>query len=403
MWGKDIPCTHPENSGMQNRDISRAVLAVLMVAFLSLALIACVVGGGLYLWARQEGLSPITAIRLRLSLARHDAELKTPAGTDPSYHKFVIATGDTAHSIATNLQAENLITSAKLFLDYAQYYRLDSRLEAGTYFLQQTQTIEQIAYALTDASAASIPFRIIAGWRLEEVAQNAVDSNTLLDFSGADFIRVVGPGAIIPAEFKARVGIPDVLSNGKPPSLEGFMYADDYRLQPAITAEGLRDEILKDFTDHVTDQMFQQAAAQGLNMYQVVTLASIVQRETAALDEAPVVASVYLNRLRLPMRLDADPTVQYAIGNTRDGSWWPSITQDDYYGLTGLPNQSYSTYLNDGLPPGPIASPSLAAINAVLTAPQTQYYYFRIGCNGDGRHVFFTLDQQAQHANFTCP
>jgi len=387
---------------MQNRDISRAVLAVLTVVFLSIALIACVVGGGLYVWARQEGLSPITAIRLRLSLARHDTELKTPAGADPSYHKFVIASGDTASVIALNLETDKLITSAKLFLDYVQYYRLDSQLEAGTYFLQQTQTIEQIAYALTNASAASIPFRMIAGWRLEEVAGNAVDGNTLLDFSGADFLRVVGPGASIPPEFKARVGLPDVLSNGKPPSLEGFMYPDDYRLQPAITPDELRDEILKDFNDHVTDDMFQQAAAAGLNMYQVVTLASIVQRETAALDEAPLIASVYLNRLRLPMRLDADPTVQYAIGNTRDGRWWPSITQDDYYGLSGVPNQSYDTYLNDGLPPGPIASPSLAVINAVLTAPQTQYYYFRLGCNGDGRHVFFTLDQQAEHANFSC-
>jgi UPF0755 protein len=388
---------------MQNRDISRAVLAVLMVVFLSIALIACVVGGGLYVWARQEGLSPLTAIRLRLSLARNSTELNTPAGTDPGYHKFVIAPGDAASAIALNLETDGLITSAKLFLDYVQYYRLDSQLEAGTYFLQQTQTIEQIAYALTNASAASIPFRIIAGWRLEEVAQNAVDGNTLLDFSGTDFLRVVGPGASIPPEFKARVGMPDVLSNGNPPSLEGFMYPDDYRLQPAITPDELRDEILKDFNDHVTDQMIQQAAAEGLTMYQVVTLASIVQRETAALDEAPVIASVYLNRLRLPMRLDADPTVQYAIGNTRDGRWWPSITQDDYYGLAGVPNQSYDTYLNDGLPPGPIASPSLAAINAVLTAPQTQYYYFRLGCNGDGRHVFFTLNQQAEHANFTCP
>jgi UPF0755 protein len=67
-----------------------------------------------------------------------------------------------------------------------------------------------------------------------------------------------------------------------------------------------------------------------------------------------------------------------------------------------VPNQSYSTYLNEGLPPGPIASPSLAAIQAVLNAPTTEYFYFRLGCGGDGRHEFFTLSQQADHANFTC-
>ncbi|MBN2305935.1 MAG: endolytic transglycosylase MltG, partial [Anaerolineae bacterium] len=74
-----------------------------------------------------------------------------------------------------------------------------------------------------------------------------------------------------------------------------------------------------------------------------------------------------------------------------------------YYGLSGVPNQSYSTYLNEGLPPGPICSPALWAIRAVLNAPITEYYFFRLGCGGDSLHEFFTLEQQADHANFTCP
>ncbi len=385
------------------RTTTRVMATILTVLVLSGTLVACVVGGGLYLWARQEGLNPVTAIRLRISLAQHENELTAPAGADPSYHRFEVQPGDTAAVIARNLLLDNLITNPDLFVDYVRYYGLDSQLEAGTYFLQQTQTIEQIAYALTDASAATIPFRIIAGWRLEEVAENAVDGNTLLDFNGSDFLAVAGPGAPIPPEFQARAGIPGTLSNGKPPSLEGFMFPDDYKLPPGITPLELRDELLRNFNAHVTDAMIIQAQAQGLTLYEVVILASIVQREAAVMDEAPVIASVYLNRLRLPMNLDADPTVQYAIGNARDGRWWPNITQGDYYGLTGVPNQSYSTYLNAGLPPGPIASPSLAAINAVLNAPTTEYFYFRLGCGGDGRHAFFTLTQQADHANFTCP
>jgi UPF0755 protein len=386
------------------RNSTRALLAILIVTFLGLSLIVCVVGGGLYLWARQEGLNPITAIRLKISLTRSEDKLTTPAGTDPRFHEFQVQFGDSAYAIALNLQTEGLITDSDLFVDYVRYHRLDSQLEAGTYYLQQTQTIEQIAYALTDASAASVAFRTLAGWRLEEVAEYAVGGNTLLNIPAQDFFAVVGPGANIPSEFKARYGIPDTLTNGQPPSLEGFMFPDDYRLKPGVTALELRDAILQNFTTQITAGMIQQAAALNLNMYQVVILASIVQREAAVADEMDLIASVYLNRLRLPMRLDADPTVQYAIGNTRDpGKWWPSITLEDYYGLYGVPNQSYSTYLNEGLPPGPIASPSLAAILAVLNAPQTESYYFRLGCNGDGRHVFFTLSQQADHANFTCP
>jgi UPF0755 protein len=386
---------------MQNP--TRIILTILVVSFLSVALVACVVGGGLYLWARQEGLNPITAIRLKISLTRHEDQIQSPAGTDDTYREFEVFTGDSAATIAQNLAGRDLISDADLFMDYVRYHGLDSRLRSGTFYLRQTQTIEEIAYALTDASNTTIPLRLLPGWRLEEVVEEAISQNPRLNFSGADFWAVVGPGAVLPTEFQTRVGIPATLSNGLPPSLEGFMYPADYRLRPDITAPELRDEILAAFDRAVTPEMYTQAAAMGLSMYEVVTLASIVQREAAVADEAPVIASVYLNRLNLPMRLDADPTVQYAIGSSRDGRWWPNITLDDYYGLSGVPNQSYSTYLNEGLPPGPICSPGLAAINAVLNAPETEYFYFRLGCEGDGRHEFFTLEQQADHANFTCP
>lgn len=381
---------------------SRNLVAVVLVVVLGIVLVACVAGAGLFLWARQEGLNPLKAIQLRISLERHEDELTRPAGADPQFRKFEILPGDTASAIADNLLAQSLITNAGLFVDYVQYYGLDSQLEAGTYFLQQTQTLEEIAYTLTDASAATIPLLTLEGWRIEQIA-DIIDQNPLLDFSGSDFLGVVGPGAAIPPDFKARVGIPDVMSNGQPPSLEGFLFPATYQLKPGITPFELRDEMLAAFNLNVTDAMIQQAADQGLTMYEVVTMASIVERETVAADEAPIIASVYLNRLRLPMRLDADPTVQYAIGSTRDGSWWPQITQADYYGLAGVPNQSYSTYLNEGLPPGPIASPGLGSINAVLNPAVTEYFYFRAGCNNDGRHEFFMLEQQANHAAFTCP
>lgn len=381
---------------------SRNLVAVVTVLVLGIVLVGCVAGAGLFLWARQEGLNPLKAIQLRISLERYEDELARPAGTDPQFRKFEILPGDTASAVASNLLAQSLITNADLFVDYVQYYGLDSRLEAGTYFLKQTQTLEEIAYALTDAAAATIPFLSLEGWRIEQIA-DIIDQNPLLDFSGNDFLAVVGPGAAIPPEFKARAGIPDVMGNGQPPSLEGFLFPATYQLKPGITPFELRDEMLAAFNRNVTDAMLQQAAAQDLTLYEVVTLASIVERETVVADEAPIIASVYLNRYRLPMRLDADPTVQYAIGNTRDGSWWPQITQADYYGLTGVPNQSYSTYLNEGLPPGPIASPGVGSINAVLNPAVTEYFYFRAGCNNDGRHEFFTLEQQADHAAFTCP
>ncbi len=389
------------------RNATRALLALTLAVVLGTLLVTCVVGGGLYLWARQEGLNPLTAIRLKIALTRQQDALTTPAGTDPTYREFTIAPGDTAYTVAQNLYAQGLITDPDLFVDYVRYHRLDGQLEAGTYFLRQTQTLEQIAYALIDASSATIPFRTLAGWRLEEIAQNAIDANTLLPFSGADFLAVTGRGAPIPPNFQARMGIPAVLSDGSAPSLEGFMFPGDYKLPPNITAQGLRDTLLEAFDAHITDEMLLRAAQQGLSMYQVVTLASIVQREAVNMDEAPMIASVYLNRLARQMRLDADPTVQYAIGY-RDGTWWPPLYgQSDYYALGSSQSAAaYNTYLKqDGmsvaelLPPGPICSPSLAAINAVLYPAETPYLYFR-SCD-DQTHVFSTTLEE--HAAVSCP
>ncbi|MBN1680688.1 MAG: endolytic transglycosylase MltG [Anaerolineae bacterium] len=374
---------------------------IVIALILSGMLLACVIVGGLYVWARQEGLNPVKAIQLKITLTLKDDDLNTAAGTDPTFRQFEIQAGDTAYTVSQNLRREGFITDSDLFVDYVQYHRLDVQLEAGVYYLQQTQTIPQIASSLTDASIATVPLTVLEGWRLEEIA-DIIDTNPLLDFGGADFWSAVGPGASLPPDFKVRAGIPDMMSNGIAPSLEGFLYPASYKLRPGITIFELRDEMLNTFNNYVTDDLYQQATQQGFTMYEAVTLASIVEREAVQVDEAPIIASVYLNRLRLPMRLDADPTVQYAIGNTRDGRWWPSITQADYYGLEGVPNQSYSTYLNDGLPPGPIAVPSLASIKAVLNPAATEYYYFRRGCEDDNRHVFFTLDQQTDHANFTC-
>lgn len=381
---------------------SRTLLGIVLALVLALGLVACVAGVGLFLWARQDGLNPIRAIQLRITLAQREDDLNTPAGNSEEFQRFEVAGGDSAYAIASKLLAQGLITDADLFVDYVQYHRLDSQLEAGTFYLRNRQTIPEIARALTDASAATVPFRTLAGWRIEEIAE-VIDSNPLLDFSGANFLAVVGRGAQIPADFKSHNGIPDQMSNGQPPSLEGFLYPGTYQLRPGITPEELRDEMLAAFSAAVGDEFYAQAEQQGLTMYEVVTLASIVQREAVEPSEAPRIAAVYLNRLRLPMRLDADPTVQYAIGNSRNpDDWWPPLTQADYYATAGLQNQSYSTYLNEGLPPGPINSPTLGSIRAVLEAPQTDEYYFRLGCD-DRTHVFFGLDQQAEHAAFTCP
>src|SRR5690606_28776594 len=123
-----------------------------------------------------------------------------------------------------------------------------------------------------------------------------------------------GAAAQVDADFAARVLLPPNAS------LEGFLFPNTYSLPPDITPEGLRDILLNEFIEQVDAAGIPSAAAQrGMSIYQVVTLASIIQREAVHLDEAPQIAGVYTNRLDIGMKLDADPTVQYPLGSP--GSW----------------------------------------------------------------------------------
>ena len=323
----------------------------------------------------------------RIQLSHRSAELDAPYGSNASPLRFHIAPGASAGEIAAALAEAKLISESQLFVDYALVEGYDRRFEAGVYFLNQTLSIKRIAETLTDSSKSFIPFRSIEGARTEELAE-LIDRNGLFGFSGADFLDIVRAGAIVPAEFADWAGLPPAAS------LEGFMFPDTYQLPPEMTAAGLRDTLLRAFRDRVGDDLRAAALAQGFTLYQVVTLASIIEREAVWRDEHPMIASVYRNRLAINMRLEADPTVQYSLHGTR-GSWWPPITRADYRGV----NSPYNTYLNGGLPPGPIASPGLSAIIAAIHPAESGYFFFRAACDNSHYHVFaVTFDEHLANA-----
>jgi UPF0755 protein len=342
--------------------------ALVLVAILAVAALLVVSGG--------RPIDYAQTVLIRLSLQGRQAALDRPIGTDTTAERFTVNPGDTPRVIAANLVNAGLISDADLFVDYVRAYDIDVELEAGTYFLRRTQTIREIAAALTDSRNSQIVFSIIEGWRMEEVAQ-AVDNNHLFSFSGDDFLRVVGAGALVEPVFAGKVGLPAGAS------LEGFLFPNTYSLPPEITPEGLRDTLLAEFTKE-TDAagIPAQAAAQRMSIFEVVTLASIVQREAVHADEGAKIAGVYVNRLNIGMKLDADPTVQYALASA--GNWWPQITRADYTNTISR----YNTYLNTGLPPGPIANPGLDAIRAAANPQPSEFFYFQAECSGSGYHRF---------------
>jgi UPF0755 protein len=336
------------------------------------------------------GGDPVDAAQqlvFRAQLAGRQGDLDTPIGSDATPVRFTVAPGDAPRTVAANLQANGLIADPELFVTFVRANRLDRQIEAGTYFLTKAQPLTEIAYALTDSSASQIPFRILEGWRVEEIAA-AIDQNPLFGFSGADFLRVVGPGAIPDPTFAAAVGLPPGAS------LEGFLFPETYTLPASVTPEMLRDLLLDEFMLRAGTPLAASATAQGLTLFEAVTLASIIQREAVRVDEMPLISSAYRNRMGVNMRLEADPTVQYGIG-FRDGRWWPQITQADYSSAAS----PYNTYLNSGLPPGPIANPGLTAIQAALAPETSPYFFFRAACDGSGYHVFaVTFEEHVANA-----
>ena len=232
-----------------------------------------------------------------------------------------------------------------------------------------------------DQAASTAPqsfdITIPEGWRTEQIAeeyarlggkggaQAFLDAVKGIDRSQFDFL------ADLPADT----------------SLEGYLFPDTYRFDandPKVDVVTM----LTNFGNKYTPEMRQRTKQMGLTIQDVVTLASLVEREAQIPEERPTIADIYLSRWEQNWRLEADPTVQYALGTADD--WWPKLSGDDLFY-----DSPYNTYQNDGLPPGPIANPGFASIQAVLFPDDTPYMYF-VAKGDTGEHAFAVTAEEQQ-------
>lgn len=330
-------------------------------------------------------LSSADDIALGAYLETHAEDLETPAGSDGTPVVFLVRPGETAADIAARLERQGLISDARLFRRYAQYHKLDNRIEAGEFTLRQTMTIPEIARALQEARRPEQTVTVREGLRLEQVAaevarQTTIDEQAFLQLARHDWRDRPYASVLL-----------SKLPEGAP--LEGFLYPDTYRLPEDPTADDMLERMITTFRERVTPELEASAAQQGLDLYQLVTLASIVEREAVVAEERRVIAGVYQNRLAAGWRLEACPTVQYALSSP--DNWWPEITLNDTAALS-----PYNTYQSGGLPPGPICSPGLASIKAAADPADTNYFFFLVDCTkDDGSHLF--AQTEAEHyANY---
>ena len=343
--------------------------------------------------ASQGALTPdnIEKQFLAYSLRLREPELDIPAGADPSQQPFIINLGEPARFVAARLASEGFVLDADLFNLYLRVSGLERRIQAGNFMLSQSMNMREVAQALQTALEAEVAVTIPEGFRIEEIAERLA-ANNVMDVE--QFLTAVRqPRALsLFADYEFLQSLPGDAS------LEGFLFPDTYRFPVFASTPEL---VIAPFLDNFIRRVGTEGLASGrsgLSGRDLINLAAIVEREAVQADERPLIASVYLNRLNNVCPdvggryLQADPTVQYARGVP--GNWWWKPERIEEYAEVTSP---YNTYLNEGLPPGPIANPGLNAIEATQNPAQAAYCFF-VATGEDGRHVFAqTLAEHEQN------
>lgn len=296
--------------------------------------------------------------------------LGVPADPDGEARTFRVDTGDSLMEVARHLERDGLLPDRALFgpdllVWYTRLRGEEGRIKSGEYDLSPAHSPIEILSRLVAGRVKTHPVTVVPGLRADEVAD-------LLE----------GAGIVSRKAFLATVSDPDLahelgLETG---GLEGYLYPETYRFRRETPAEEVAQRMVEEFHANWTEDDRRRAGEARLSVHEIVTLASIVEKETGAPDERPIIAGVFHNRLARGMRLQSDPTVIYGMVASQ-GSWDGNIR------LRDLRNDTpYNTYTRAGLPPGPIAGVTMAAIRAVLEPAQVPFLYFV--ARNDGTHQF---------------
>jgi UPF0755 protein len=302
---------------------------------------------------------------------------------------FRVGSGDTVNTVATRLEKSGIIDNSLLFKLDARIHSLSAKLKPGAYTLRRNMSIDQMVGALAIYKPVYVAIAIPPGYRARQIA------------------AVLQEHGINGQQFLQEVDHPDPkflnssILGDKPPNatLEGYLFPDTYDVLPHSSGKDFVKLMVHQMSDEVTPAMRAAIAREHRTIYQTLILASIVEREAGTDSDRPKIASVYLNRLsqKPPWRLDADPTVQYALASDlhaagKQGPWWPVLTDK----AANIEQSSpYNTYTHAGLPPSPIANPQLASIRAVVYPAHTNFMFFLHKPHSHGQSVFaVTLAEQ---------
>jgi UPF0755 protein len=280
---------------------------------------------------------------------------------------FTVSRGESLADIARNLERAGLVRSGRAVTWLARWRGLEGELRAGEYALSPALPPGEILARIAEGRVATYQVVLPEGFSMAQIAAR-LEAAQLAD--AEQFLEAARDPATA-----AAMGV-----EGE--TLEGYLFPETYRIPRGLAPDEIAGILVAQLLQ-VWDEIEPRAREQGLSMRDVVTLASIVEKETAVAEERPLIASVFRNRLKRGMRLETDPTVIYGIPDF-DGNLRRRDLDDR--------DNPYNTYQFSGLPPGPIASPGADALRAVVAPAETDYLYFV--SRNDGTHAFSSSYRQ---------
>ena len=287
--------------------------------------------------------------------------------------EITVPSGATFREIVDTLQARGIVTKPRLFRAYARFKGLDRQGRSGQYAFLRPTPWSLILRDLTEGRVLTEALTVPEGFTLKQIAPRIATITGLAE----DSVLAVLTTPAAEVEWK----VPG-------PGLEGYLFPDTYRFASGAPLREVVGAMVARYQEVWTPERVALREARGMTEGELVTLASIVQAEARLEEEMPTIASVYQNRLDRGQILQADPTVLYALGGPR--------ARLLYAAMDSVADHPYNTYTHAGLPPGPIGSPGMAALDAALSPAETGYYYFV--AHPDGTHIFSSTLEQHNRA-----
>lgn len=295
------------------------------------------------------------------------------AGTDPGADlgadagaelvRFTVPSGAGFQQVTDTLVARELVRFPTLFRAYARWQKVDRSVRAGAYAVAPGTRWDAILAQLVAGRVETVPMTIPEGWTIRQMIPRIA---ALTDRSEDEVASL-----LFEADAEVRWGVPG-------PGLEGYLFPDTYRFAPGSAPEQVIEAMVRRYRSAWTPERVARAEAVGLSEREIMALASIVQAEARKVSEMPRISAVFHNRLRIGYLLQADPTVQYALGERRSRLL--------YRDIDSVADNPYNTYSQPGIPPGPIGAAGDAALEATLYPEDSNFLYFV--ARPDGSHIF---------------